>query len=367
MYDLPRRTLCKLIIKHGPALHADPKRTEAFLRDLCGEHVREIFVLVNAQKQRVPADLLAAPAWMPQQVLQAQLVRRLEENLALTHEAAEWAVAAWAEALRIGPNPPDRIWIWLRQYTSPALSARHGRPLFASIYDKILPLARRLFAWIVIQWQALPSRLSRLGLLVLHTGQWIWQRRERLSRPPVLIPLTLIFCVSIALASATPTPLSVPAATETAGLLAAYPLPRRARVNVELLTIRSKPSTEAEVIGMLFLGQEVRAVDFSADGGWSQIEAPAPGWVSNEFLYFRSDAPPNLDVRLVLADGVVVGEYVNIRQGPGTDYAVADTLVIGQAVVIIAATLDGGWWQIAAPVQGWVSADLVHQNLGDGN
>jgi hypothetical protein len=363
MVDLPRRTLCKLIVKYGPALHADPKRTEALLRDLCGEHVREIFVLVNAQKQRVPADLLAAPAWMPQQVLQAQLVKRLEENLALTREAAEWAVAVWAEALRIGPNPPDRVWVWLRQHRPPALPAGRAHRIF----DKTPSLVRRLFAWIVIQWQALPSYLHRSGLAALRIGQWLWQRRERVLRPPVLIALTLIFCVSIALASTTPTLRSIPTASQTDPLLAAYPLPRMARVGAEQLAIRGGPSLGAEPVGTLVLGQEVTAVDFSVDGGWSQIESAAPGWVSNEFLYFRSDRLPNLDVRLVLADGTVVGEYVNVRQGPGTDYPVIGALVSGQAVIIIGMTLDGGWWQIADPAQGWVSAGLVHRTSMDGN
>jgi hypothetical protein len=44
-----------------------------------------------------------------------------------------------------------------------------------------------------------------------------------------------------------------------------------------------------------------------------------------------------------------------------------DALVVGQAVGIIAVTLDGGWWQIASPVRGWVSADLVHRNSMGGN
>jgi uncharacterized protein YraI len=363
MYDLPRRTLCKLIIKYGPALHTDPRRTEALLRDLCGEHVREIFVLVNAQKQRVPADLLAAQAWMPQQVLQAQLVRRLEENLALTPEAAAWAVAVWAEALRIGPNPPDRVWIWLRQHAPPPLPASQVR----RIYEKILPSVRRLFSWVVIQWRMLPSYLRQSAPVLLRAWRGLWQRRKGVLRRSVLIPLTLIFCVSIALASTIPTPLSIPTASQTARLVAAYPPPRTARVSAEVLTIRSGPSTGAEPVGTLMSGQEVTVVDFSVEGGWSQIEAPAPGWVSNEFLYFRTDEALMLDVRLVVADGIVIGEYVNVRQGPGTDHPIVDALVVGQAVGIIAVTLDGGWWQIASPVRGWVSADLVHRNSMGGN
>src|SRR5690606_27747880 len=93
----------QLIRHHGPALCADSKRVEAFLQDLCGQYYREIFVLVHAQEQGVPEELLSAGSLAGEQALWQRLSRRLQERLALTAEAAHWAVESWALALGVAP------------------------------------------------------------------------------------------------------------------------------------------------------------------------------------------------------------------------------------------------------------------------
>src|SRR3712207_659269 len=101
MNEAPRRTLRELIARHGPGLCSDARRCEGLLRDLCGAHRREINILVNALKERVPLDLLAAKGSIPRGLLLTRLARRLEEQLALTEEAARWAVDSWALALGV--------------------------------------------------------------------------------------------------------------------------------------------------------------------------------------------------------------------------------------------------------------------------
>ncbi|HEX8352147.1 MAG TPA: hypothetical protein VF611_04585 [Pyrinomonadaceae bacterium] len=101
MNDAPRRTLRGLIDRHGPGLCSDARRCEGLLRDLCGEHRREINILVGALRERVPLDLLAARNSVPHELLLTRLARRLEEHLALTEEAARWAVGSWALALGV--------------------------------------------------------------------------------------------------------------------------------------------------------------------------------------------------------------------------------------------------------------------------
>ena len=59
MNDLARQKLVELVARFGPSLVDEPQRSEALLRDLCGELRREIFVLVAALKERVGTDLLA--------------------------------------------------------------------------------------------------------------------------------------------------------------------------------------------------------------------------------------------------------------------------------------------------------------------
>ncbi len=99
MNDLPRRKLCEIIAQDGLSLCDNPRRCEGLLRDLCGEYKREIFVLVSALKERVAADLLSSQTGVPREVLLARLVSRLQDNRALTEDAARWAVESWALAL----------------------------------------------------------------------------------------------------------------------------------------------------------------------------------------------------------------------------------------------------------------------------
>jgi len=101
MNDLPRQTLCKIIAQYGVSVCRDPQRCEGLLRDLCGEHRREVTVLVGALKERVAVDLLASQDWVPLEILLSRLSRRLGQNLALTEDAARWGVEAWAQALGV--------------------------------------------------------------------------------------------------------------------------------------------------------------------------------------------------------------------------------------------------------------------------
>src|SRR5829696_288675 len=101
MNDAPRQTLRELIARHGPGLCSDARRCEGLLRDLCGEHRREINILVGALRERVPLDLLAGRNSAPTGLLLSRLARRLEDQLALTADASRWAVDSWALALGI--------------------------------------------------------------------------------------------------------------------------------------------------------------------------------------------------------------------------------------------------------------------------
>jgi hypothetical protein len=101
MNDAPRRTLRELVARHGPGLCADARRCEGLLRDLCGAHRREINILIGALKERVPLDMLAARGSVPRGLLLARLAKRLEDHLALTGDAARWAVDSWALALGV--------------------------------------------------------------------------------------------------------------------------------------------------------------------------------------------------------------------------------------------------------------------------
>jgi hypothetical protein len=99
--DIPRQELCILISNFGRGLCDDPQRCEALLRDYCGTYRREITLLVNAMREQVPAELMSTEGKVPYEILRSRLVSKLEENLAITTEAASWSVDAWAAALDI--------------------------------------------------------------------------------------------------------------------------------------------------------------------------------------------------------------------------------------------------------------------------
>ena len=103
MNGLPRQKLRELIVQYGRSLCDDPRRCEALLKDYCGQYKREIFVLVNALKNRVAEDLNNTSAGVPPALVVGRLIQRLEDELGLAENAARWAVETWALALGIMP------------------------------------------------------------------------------------------------------------------------------------------------------------------------------------------------------------------------------------------------------------------------
>jgi hypothetical protein len=106
MNDLPRQELGAILAKQGLALLEDPKQCEALLKEKCGSFKREVRVLIGALQEGIPGELLALLAGVSPEVLHEQLAQRLEEELALSAQAARWAVEAWAAALA-GLSLPD--------------------------------------------------------------------------------------------------------------------------------------------------------------------------------------------------------------------------------------------------------------------
>jgi hypothetical protein len=263
MHEQPRRILCELIRQHGPELHADARRTEALLRDLCAAYPREIFVLIHAQKQRIPADLLAAPRWMPQQALTTQLTRRLQENLALAEEAADWAVESWAIALNIKPAAPDRAWLWTKQQlrVPPIIRAS------TQLTGKLPGWGKRLFHHFSVKLNQQPSSVSIQSnmhpLQWTTIAGWLEQVGREMRRPRLRITMLVVFCALLAVGAVNQTAPSMSSAETQVvqpsvadQLAVAYPLPRPAWVNEDQLMIRSGPSTATGAIGSLIRGQQ---------------------------------------------------------------------------------------------------------------
>jgi hypothetical protein len=104
MKDLPRTILKDLVRRYGESIAQDPFRCEALLRDTCGACGREIFVLVSAVRQHVPLDLKLPRHNLPLSLMKGFMIKRLQDELGLSDEAARWAVETWAEALNLSEN-----------------------------------------------------------------------------------------------------------------------------------------------------------------------------------------------------------------------------------------------------------------------
>jgi hypothetical protein len=104
MNDQVRQKLCEIIAEYGESLCDAPKRCEALLRDVCGEHKPEIHALVAVLKKGGVAQLLSSRGDMASPILLAHVTRSLWDELALSEEATGWAVESWALALGIIPR-----------------------------------------------------------------------------------------------------------------------------------------------------------------------------------------------------------------------------------------------------------------------
>lgn len=103
--DLARTRLGEILTFYGRAVLDDPRRFEALLRDLLGEHRREINLLVTSLKERVPQHLLASTNGVPASILVDQLAQRLHDHLGIAPEFATWTVETWAIALGVIASP----------------------------------------------------------------------------------------------------------------------------------------------------------------------------------------------------------------------------------------------------------------------
>lgn len=94
-----RQKLCEIVAKHGRSPLSDARLCESLLKDYCGQYKKEIFVLVCAVREQIALDLLKSQEGVPREMLHTLLVKRLQNNLALTGDASRWAVEAWEQAI----------------------------------------------------------------------------------------------------------------------------------------------------------------------------------------------------------------------------------------------------------------------------
>ena len=107
MKDEVRDILARLVAQYGQELCTDRQRVEGLLRDYCGQHRREIGVLVSAVREGVAQELRGAPGTEVDALVFHRLVQKLDHNAGIAEDYARWALTTWAEALgRQAPAEP---------------------------------------------------------------------------------------------------------------------------------------------------------------------------------------------------------------------------------------------------------------------
>lgn len=99
--EQPRQQLKLLLSRFGISLCDNPKRCEEKLRQLCPEHKHEVDLLIAALNENVCADLLKSPANISAESAIRSISQRLQDNLFMAENFADWAVESWALALGI--------------------------------------------------------------------------------------------------------------------------------------------------------------------------------------------------------------------------------------------------------------------------
>ncbi len=94
-----RETLAQIVRQHGQSIAEDPPKLQGLLRDLVGQHRREINILMQAVRVNVPEELLRSSG--PTSLTAERLASKLQEDTGLSPDSAQWAVKTWGNAMGI--------------------------------------------------------------------------------------------------------------------------------------------------------------------------------------------------------------------------------------------------------------------------
>ncbi len=149
-----------------------------------------------------------------------------------------------------------------------------------------------------------------------------------------------------------------------------------ATITAERLNVRSGPGTQNTVVTKLTRGVQVTVTGQNSAGDWLQISLAdgSEGWIAAAFASRPDGAVPitasAANAATTSADpssttaptAYTTPSRMNIRRGPGTNYAVAASVAGGTALEILALNPAGDWYQVRMDGQTdpvWVFARLT--------
>ena len=124
-------------------------------------------------------------------------------------------------------------------------------------------------------------------------------------------------------------------------------------VTANVLRIRSGPGTTHAIIGALFRNNMVQGDEINGD--WIHVTSTDNkiGWSHRGFLELIDETPPSPGNESYRVDA----STLNLRQGPGLNYATIGSLKKGEIVEGLAVSADNQWAQVrqSSGVPGWAS------------
>jgi uncharacterized protein YgiM (DUF1202 family) len=126
--------------------------------------------------------------------------------------------------------------------------------------------------------------------------------------------------------------------------------------------VREGPGTNYKALGSLVRNDIVEALEFSADKSWTRVRRLTDnltGWSSSQYLEKIDTTPPPPPPPPPTGDKYrVTANRLNVRSGPGTEFASLGIIVLNEVVTAIGANSDGTWRQIrtGSGLTGWSSA-----------
>ena len=132
----------------------------------------------------------------------------------------------------------------------------------------------------------------------------------------------------------------------------------------DFLRVRSGPSTSTSVVGYLSPNERVTITEKTTSGSmtWGKI---SKGWISLDYVVLDANSSGNTTAQKVTGT-VKVNDFLRIRSGPGTSYAIAGYLSPDTKVEITEQKTVGStvWGKIS---KGWISLDYVVLDKQSGN
>ncbi len=116
-------------------------------------------------------------------------------------------------------------------------------------------------------------------------------------------------------------------------------------VATQFLNLREQPSYAARVLGIYYNGTRLTVLSESAGWYYVQMESGLKGYFRSEYISFDLSVPPPAQGVQGTARIVSPGGKVNLRQGPGYNYAVLASYNPGKTVSVY--TRPKGFWQVS--------------------